>query len=429
MSDTPSSGPSGAGASPPELDADPAARRLSEAELAVQSGVAASEISEFVKLGFIGQPDENGRFDGGDVTRLRLIVALRDSGISIDQLAFGVANELLSFDFAGNVVADPVGLTALTVDEACQELGLTYERVHQLMLAIGFATPAKTALIREDDLEVLRIFAAVVAMGVSTEVMTRTLRSFAMSLRRLAEAARGLVREEVEEPLLAQGMPYREMFATVAKSRIMLQRFAYRTTFLLERRLFEQAVRANLIARFEEALDKHPVTAPKALADQSICFVDLSGFTERTESDGDVGAANLAGALIEIAQAQATLNHGDLVKSLGDGAMLLFANTTDAIRCALGIVASARDAGLPPARAAVTLGPLIVQDGDYFGRTVNRASRLLSIAVPRQVLVTAKVVASVRSDAFQFVDAGTFKLKGISEEVQVFAVSDLSATG
>ena len=428
MNNTPSSGPTNSVGRSPTLDADVATQRVSVAELAVQSGVASSEIDKFVELGLIDQPDENATFDGGDVTRIRLIVALRDSGIGIDQLAFGVANQLLSFDFAGHVVADPVGLTTMTVDEACTELGLTYERVHELMLAIGFATPAKTALIREDDLEFLRIFAAVVGMGVSTEVLTRTLRSFAMSMRRLAEAARGLIREEVEAPLLARGMSYREMFATVANTRLALQRVAYRTTFLLQRRLFEQAVHANLIARFEEALEKHPVTAAKALADRTICFVDLSGFTERTESEGDVGAANLAGALLEIAQARATLSHGDLVKSLGDGAMLLFVSPTDAIRCALGIVASAREAGLPPARAAITAGPLIVQDGDYFGRTVNRASRLLDIAAPRQVLVTAKVAASAHNDAFRFVDVGTFKLKGVSEEVRVLSVSDRSAT-
>lgn len=402
-------------------------QRLSEAELAIQSGTARSEIANFVELGLIRRPDATGTFDGGDVTRVRLIVALRDSGIGIDQLASGVTQRQLSFDFAGQVVADPASLTETTVEEACTELGLAYDSVHQLMLAIGFATPAKTALIRDDDLELLHIFTSVVGLGVSTEALTGTLRSFAISLRRLAEAARGLIREEVEEPLLARGMSYPEMFATVAKTRLSLQQFAYRVTFLFQRRLFEQAVYSNLIARFEEALDQHPFAAAKQLANRTVCFVDLSGFTERTEASGDVDAAHLAGSLIEIAQARATANHGDLIKSLGDGAMLLFTNASDAIRCALGIVVAAREVNLPATRAAITSGPMIAQDGDYFGRTVNLASRLLSIAAPHQVLITASVAASQRNRGFLFTEVGTFKLKGISEEVQVLSVADASA--
>jgi len=424
MQDAPSAVSSSIDSLKPPPDIDETTQRLSEAELAIQSGTARSEIAKFVELGLIRRPDANGTFDGGDVTRIRLIVALRDSGIGIDQLASGVTQRQLSFDFAGQVVADPAGLTETTVEEACTELGLTYESVHQLMLAIGFATPAKTALIREDDLELLRIFTSVVGLGVSTEALTGTLRSFAMSLRRLAEAARGLVREQVEDPLLARGVSYSEMFAAVAKTRLRLQKFAYRATFLLQRRLFEQAVYSNLITRFEEALNQHPVAAAKQLPNRTVCFVDLSGFTERTESTGDVDAAHLAGTLIEIAQARATANHGDLIKSLGDGAMLLFTNASDAIRCALGIVVAAREADLPPTRAAITTGPVIAQDGDYFGRTVNLASRLLSIAAANQVLVTSSIAVSQRDRGFLFAEVGTFKLKGISEEVHVLSVAD-----
>ncbi len=86
--------------------------------------------------------------------------------------------------------------------------------------------------------------------------------------------------------------------------------------------------------------------------------------------------------------------------------MLLFVRPADAIRCSLGIVADVREVGLPPARAAITAGPLIVQDGDYFGRAVHRASRLLGIAAPEHVLVTDKIAASA-GNGFQFVDVGT----------------------
>jgi class 3 adenylate cyclase len=408
----------------PAPDADTTTERLSLAALAIQSSVPREEIERFVELGLIAQPDEGGTFHLGDVTRLKLIQALRNSGVGLDPLIAAVTERELSLDFAGHFIADPVGLTTITVAEACAETGLDYDAFGRLMLAIGFATPAKDALIREDDLEFLRIYAVTRDLGIPGEVLTGTLRSFAINLRRLAESSRGLVREHVEDRLLASGMPYQEMFETVARMRVVLQRLGYRATYLLQRRLFEQAAYANLIARFEEVLAHHPATDGKALVLRTVCFVDLSGFTERTENLGDADAASVGAALVEIAQAKATLHRGDLVKPLGDGAMLQFAGPVDAIRCALAIVEAVRTTGLPSARVGIAAGPVVVQDGDYYGRTVNRAARLLGIAAPEQVLVTAEIAASLIDTDFRFADLGPVALKGVNEEVHAFAVAE-----
>jgi adenylate cyclase len=410
--------------SPSTLDTGGDGPRLSQAELAIQSGTSPEEIDRLVGLGLIGRPDADGTFDAGDVTRLRLITALRNAGLDTEQHTTAFVEQNLSVAFASEVIADPVGLTKMTVKEACAETGVPYEAFRRLMLAVGFAASEQDALMREDDLELLRIYAATTELGIPGEVMISTLRSFAISLRRLADAARGLVREYVEDPLLARGVPYREMFESVAKVRIPLQRFAFRATYLLEHRMFEQVVFSNLIARFEEALEHHRAEDPRAFSLRSICFVDLSGFTERTENRGDADAASVGMALVEIAQDQSTLHGGDLVKPLGDGAMLHFVRGLDAIRCAFAIIKVARAAGLPAARAGIAVGPVIVQDGDYYGRTVNRASRLIGVAAPEQVLVTAELVGSESMPGYRFTDLGVVKLKGVTEELHAFDVAE-----
>ena len=58
------------------------------------------------------------------------------------------------------------------------------------------------------------------------------------------------------------------------------------------------------------------------------------------------------------------------------------------MRSALELVEQLSEAGLPPAHVGVAAGPVVVQGGDYFGRTVNLAARIAAHAGAGQVLVS-----------------------------------------
>jgi adenylate cyclase len=407
--------------SSPQLTAPADRPRLTKAELAVQSGMSAKDVNACIALGLLTAADAAETYDASNVTRLRLINALQYSGDRIAEFAAAIGEHGLTLDFVGSAVVEPVGLAAVTVKQALADMGITRDEFRRVMLALGFATPAPDEPIREDDIELLKIYVTVRELGLTESIILSTLRSFSISLRRLVDAQRDLFREHVEEPMLARGTPYNVMFDTVAKIRVPLQRIGYRATYVLQRRLVEQVVYENLIARIEEALNGQKQT--KIARRQAILFVDLSGFTERTENLGDIQAASMGAALVDIAQAQAATHDGHLVKALGDGAMLHFAKAENAVRCAVEILAVARGAGLPPARAGIAVGSLIRQDGDYYGRTVNRAARLLGIAGPDQVLVTSEVPGIVHDTGFHFTDLGTVKLRGVNEEVFACAVT------
>jgi hypothetical protein len=325
---------------------------LSKEELAVQADATEAEIDDLVDRRLIGGPGTDGLFDRGNVTRVRLIKALDRSGISVAALTTATAEKGLSFEFADRVVAEPVGLAHVTAAEACEACGIDDDLFRTLMLAIGVAVPEATQPIREDDLELVHIVAGARDQGLPVEAIVRTLRSFAISMHAVAEAERDLFRRTVEEPALAGGMSYTAMFAAAAAKRIPLQRLAYRAAFLLHRRLLEQLVYDNLICRFEEALGVSDAMRGHAAEHNAIVFVDLSGFTERTENRGDRDAAAIGSTLIEVAQTEAAIHRGNLVKPLGDGAMLHFARPDDAVRGAIDLLAHARRRALPPARAA-----------------------------------------------------------------------------
>jgi class 3 adenylate cyclase len=65
----------------------------------------------------------------------------------------------------------------------------------------------------------------------------------------------------------------------------------------------------------------------------------------------------------------------------------------------------------------------VFREGDAFGRTVNRAARVMDKAQPRQVVVTPEVVEAAGSDRCRFEDIGEFTLKGVAEPLHLAAAS------
>jgi class 3 adenylate cyclase len=80
------------------------------------------------------------------------------------------------------------------------------------------------------------------------------------------------------------------------------------------------------------------------------------------------------------------------------------------------------EAGLPPAHVGVAAGPVVVQGGDYFGRTVNLAARIASRADAGQVLVSESVIQSPLPDGLHFVELGEVQLKGFGRPVRLLEV-------
>ena len=96
-----------------------------------------------------------------------------------------------------------------------------------------------------------------------------------------------------------------------------------------------------------------------------------------------------------------------------------FGHPGDAVGCGRYLVDAAEEQGLPPARAGVHAGPVGFRDGDYFGQTVNLASRIADYARPREVLVSATVVEPAEAAA-EFVPIGEISLRGVAEPVPLF---------
>jgi class 3 adenylate cyclase len=124
-------------------------------------------------------------------------------------------------------------------------------------------------------------------------------------------------------------------------------------------------------------------------------FCDLVGFTALTDAEGDERAAAVAAALQLRVRDVAANHQAEVVKGMGDAAMLRCGDPAAAIRLALRLVEEVdSDPELPPVRVGVHSGSAVSHDGDWFGRAVNVASRLCSVAAGGEVLVSESTLAA-----------------------------------
>jgi adenylate cyclase len=125
----------------------------------------------------------------------------------------------------------------------------------------------------------------------------------------------------------------------------------------------------------------------------TVLFADVSGSTKLYESEGDKAAMEAIARCIGQMRRTAESSGGRVVKTIGDEVMAVFA-TPDAAAYAASSMQSAIEA-LPPVgtiklglRIGFHYGPVIQNDDDIFGDTVNIASRLVQQAASSQIILS-----------------------------------------
>jgi adenylate cyclase len=110
-----------------------------------------------------------------------------------------------------------------------------------------------------------------------------------------------------------------------------------------------------------------------------------------------------------------------LVKTIGDAAMLVSPEPAALVDAALALVDAAEAEGedFPQLHAGVALGPVVSRGGDWYGHTVNLASRIAAIAYPTSVLCE-DAVHDAAPEAFRWSFAGERRLKGVKRPVRLW---------
>jgi class 3 adenylate cyclase len=151
-------------------------------------------------------------------------------------------------------------------------------------------------------------------------------------------------------------------------------------------------------------------------------FVDLVGSTELSEqlSAHDLGVTLTT--FENIATDTVTAGGGRVIKLIGDEILYTAPDATAGAAVALGLARRFSDHPLvPPVRAGLAGGVVLLRDGDAFGPVVNLAARAVKAAPPGAVVATAEVADA---SGFPFEPCGHERLKGIAEPVELFRLID-----
>jgi class 3 adenylate cyclase len=91
-----------------------------------------------------------------------------------------------------------------------------------------------------------------------------------------------------------------------------------------------------------------------------------------------------------------------------------------AVIAGLDMVERAPAVDLPPAHVGIHTGPVISQDGDVYGRTVNVAARIASYAQAGQVVVSEETAQRSDRHALRFEPLGAVDLKGVAKPLPLY---------
>jgi adenylate cyclase len=343
-----------------------------------------------------------------------LLRQLSAEGVSLEELRDAVA--------AGHLTLMPVE-RAIAGDgprysarEISERVGLDLDLLLAFRAALGipYGDDVDDRVANEADLETAVRMKAILDAGFPVEDLLRNARTVGMATARVAEANRELVVRNLTSP----GDTERDLAERLVGTVEFLLPLG--TEFLI------YAFRANLLEQIKRDVIGIADLASGEIGgvvERSVCFADLVEFTSLGEEIETEELGVVVGHFEELATSVVAAPVR-LVKTIGDAVMLVSPEAEPLVEQALDLVAAAAAEGdqFPVLRAGIATGPTLPQGGDYYGRSVNLASRVTGIARPGSVLVDTPTRDAAGEAGFNYSFAGDRRLKGIDARQKLFRV-------
>jgi adenylate cyclase len=396
------------------------------AGIAVAIDRPAPEVRRWARAGILGQPE--GRTWGRKaLERARLVDYLLRHGTPLEELERAAREDRL----ANVLLARALGTGDLSLAQVGAASGLPQEFVAGVSRALSLPPGEEgEAIYSERDLEAMRLLGALRGVFTDDDIM-ESASVVGRAMSEIAEASLELFRRRLAQPFAEAGVGDLELALRLAS---MVELLVPATSVLLEsalRRHLEAAERAEAILELER--EAGPGAGGLELA---IGFADIVGFTALSAAQSPLQASLLAGTLMRRAEEILPAHGVRIVKGIGDAVMFSARETLAAAAAAADLQRAFAASGPalaregepprdpPPLRVGIARGPVLRAYADYFGRTVNIASRLSDVAAPGTILVLRETPAPRWSaHGLRASRSRALSLDGIDGEVQAVTVA------
>ncbi len=152
----------------------------------------------------------------------------------------------------------------------------------------------------------------------------------------------------------------------------------------------------------------------------TVLFTDIVGSTARASELGDRAWKLLLERHNAVVREQLARFQGIEIERVGDGFLATFDGPGRGVRCASAIVAALGAEGVG-VRAGLHAGEVELLEGGIGGIAVHIGARVAAEAGPSEVLTTSTVRELVAGSGIEFVDRGSYELKGVADSWRLFA--------
>ena len=348
--------------------------------------------------------------------------AFEDAGIDLHVIARGIAAGKISYENVGLLLPEPAAFST-PYEDLARQTGRSPELIRRLVTEFGLPQSDPDVGLRDDDVSVLLALLDVWADAEDDE-LARLARAYGQNIRRLVASDLEIASGSLFARLRQSGLSDDEMREAGGELGRRVMALGEELIVWLRSRHLEHEVLSATVQGTEDYLQELGEVSEDVRRRPAIAFLDLSGYTALTEERGDEAGADLAERLAALVNQAAQPHGGQPVKWLGDGVMFFFPDPSGALLAAVDLVERTPVTVDVRARVGVTAGRVIFRDGDYFGRTVNVASRIADYARPGEVLVSGQVKERWSGgEGLRFEEIGPVALKGLREELTLYSVS------
>ncbi len=386
---------------------------LTLTQVAARAGVSPGTVRRWVKEGLV--PRYDGTWTPAAASHVRIVARLRERGHSIERIREASQSGKLAFGYVDELL--PSTEARYTLKEASKEIGLSTAVIERMTAAMGLNAITKGE-ISDADLQVMRYGAEVLAAGFPLPALLQLVRVYGQAMAQVADAEVRLFHLYLHEPLMRDGASGVEVAGAMEGMTREMLPFAVPFINYLHWRLLGYFVEQDVIGHIESDLDDEEAGDAGRMR-VAIVFADLAGYTKLTEEAGEAQAVDAVEQFVDRVEHTLPIE-ARVIKTLGDEVMIVGADATALTSWAVGLGKDLPE-GLPAPRIGIHSGTAIYRDGDYYGREVNRAARVVARAGGGEVLVTRPVVDSAnRQDGLGFDLIGEVVLKGFNETTELF---------
>jgi adenylate cyclase len=382
---------------------------LTLADVAEDAGISTGTLRRWVREGLI--PGFEGTWTPGAATTARIVARLRARGHSIKEIRAAQESGRLAFGYIEDLL--PTSSDGLSLKEAARETGLEPALIERIYTSLGLPI-ATVQHIPDGDMQLLRYTASVLAAGFPLVAFLQLLRVYGQAVAQMADAEVRLFHLYVHEPLMRDGVPGMEMAEQMEELAGELLPLAAPVMDYLHQRFLQHFVEQDVIGHMEADLEGELELGRLRVA---ILFADLAGYTRLIEELGDEEAVEAVERFVEAVE-HTLPDDARVIKTLGDEVMVVGSDANALTEWAVGFQRMlADDPPLP--RIGIHSGETLYRDGDYYGREVNQAARVVARAAGGEVLVTRPVVEA-GGPHLRFELIGEVRLKGFSDNTELF---------